>query len=322
MALLQISMIVISVAVLWVSSYSVAKYQILEMNTELAGIDKNKNKAQPITSFRIIETGMTPYLAAIDYITVAWFTVDLSVRFLVTPNKHDFLVNSNNIFDIVATLLLLFNFLFEMYLDAFLCQCLQVFRVLRLFRLLTYHSGLQVIITSIKLSYSVLQLLIFFMIASSTIYGSLIFYAERLTTDDSSNNLFISIPDAFWYATISLTTIGYGDLSPTTLLGRLFGSACVITGVLMIGLPMTIVVEIFTNLYNHLRARNKLPKQRRRILPVEAPRARKHNTGHGQTGAGDGHTAGHKAHAAEHKPVHDHKGSHPENKFSHGHTVA
>jgi potassium voltage-gated channel Shaw-related subfamily C protein 1 len=37
----------------------------------------------------------------------------------------------------------------------------------------------------------------------------------------------------------------------------------------MVGLPMTIVVEVFTNFYNHLRARSKLPKQRRRILPVE-----------------------------------------------------
>lgn len=39
--------------------------------------------------------------------------------------------------------------------------------------------------------------------------------------------------------------------------------------VIMVGLPMTIVVEVFTNYYNHLRARSKLPKQRRRILPVE-----------------------------------------------------
>jgi potassium voltage-gated channel Shaw-related subfamily C member 1 len=43
----------------------------------------------------------------------------------------------------------------------------------------------------------------------------------------------------------------------------------------MVSLPMTIVVEIFTNFYKHLVARSKLPKQRRRVLPVEAPRTRK-----------------------------------------------
>jgi hypothetical protein len=81
--------------------------------------------------------------------------------------------------------------------------------------------------------------------------------------------------ESFWYAIVSLTTIGFGDISPTTTLGRIFGSLCVITGVLMIGLPMTIVVEVFTQLYTHLGARSKLPKQRRRIQPVEAPRMRK-----------------------------------------------
>jgi potassium voltage-gated channel Shaw-related subfamily C member 1 len=84
---------------------------------------------------------------------------------------------------------------------------------------------------------------------------------------------------------LSLTTIGYGDLSPQTGLGRLFGGICVIFGVLMIGLPMTIVVEVFSQLYRHLNCRSKLPKQRRRIMPVEAPRARKAAAAHGAHGA-------------------------------------
>ena len=97
----------------------------------------------------------------------------------------------------------------------------------------------------------------------------------RLTTSDQDNNLFLSVIEAVWYSVVSLTTIGYGDIAPTTLLGRLFGSACAVCGALMVSLPMTIVVEIFTNFYKHLGARSKLPKQRRRVLPVEAPRTRK-----------------------------------------------
>lgn len=103
-----------------------------------------------------------------------------------------------------------------------------------------------------------------------------------MTTEDPDHNIFISIPEAFWYAIVSLTTIGYGDFSPKTSVGRLFGGACAVTGVLMVGLPMTIVVEIFSDFFNHLRARAKLPKTRRRILPVEAPRVRKRNHGHNE----------------------------------------
>lgn len=62
--------------------------------------------------------------------------------------------------------------------------------------------------------------------------------------------------------------------------GRLIGAFCVCVGVVMIGLPMTIVVEIFTDYSKHLGARSKMPKERRRICPVEAPRARKKANAH------------------------------------------
>jgi potassium voltage-gated channel Shaw-related subfamily C protein 1 len=136
-------------------------------------------------------------------------------------------------------------------------------------------KGLRIITLSIKTSYSILSLLVFFTLVASTMFGALIFYAERLTTHDQDNNLFISVVEAFWYSVVSLTTIGYGDISPTTLFGRIIGAVCAVLGAILLSLPMTIVVEIFTNFYKHLGARSKLPKQRRRVLPVEAPRLRK-----------------------------------------------
>jgi potassium voltage-gated channel Shaw-related subfamily C protein 1 len=272
---IQISMIIISVAVLWTSSYSISRYQILKMDNQLLN-SSDYQEDKRVTSFRLIDDDVSSLLVIVDYITAAWFIVDIVVRFVVSPSKREHIHNFDNLVDLIATLWLLIDLnVLRLFVNSVFQESLQVVRVLRLFRLLTYHPGLQVIITSIKKSAEVLQLLVFFMIVSSTIYGALIFYSERLTTDDPNKNLFISIPDAVWYSLVSLTTIGYGDLSPTTVLGRLFGSACVVTGVLMIGLPMTIVVEIFTNFYNHLRARSKLPKQRRRIQAVEAPRLRK-----------------------------------------------
>ena len=283
-AAIQISMIVLSVAILWISSYSPYNYEIVEMKS-MVTTRHNTITNQKITKFRLLNRHGFTYLQVFEYITMAWFIIDLTVRLVVSPNKHDYFHKFDNIIDIIATIWLVIDSILQIYIDSFLLKSIQVVRVLRLFRLLTYHPGLQVIITSIKTSAAVLQLLVFFIIVSSTIYGAVVFYAERLTTDNPDSNLFISVPDAFWYAIVSLTTIGYGELSPTTTLGRLFGGACVVTGVLMVGLPMTIVVEIFTNFYNHLRARSKLPKQRRRILPVEAPRLRKKTAGTGGNSA-------------------------------------
>lgn len=275
-AIIQITMIILSVVILWISTYPFSKYQIIEMRNQL--VNSNATNKQ-ITSFRLINAHMHPVLISLEYITVAWFFIDLTTRFTVSPDKLIFIQNFDNFVDIIASFLCALNPFLQFYVGAFLnpyiIQAVQVVRVLRLVRLLSYHPGLRVLILSIRTSSSILSLLVLFILFASTLFGAFIFYSERLTTDHQDNNLFISVIEAFWYSVVSLTTIGYGDITPTTLMGRLFGSVCTVTGALMISLPMTIVVEIFTNYYKHLGARSKLPKQRRRILPVEAPRLRK-----------------------------------------------
>lgn len=69
-----------------------------------------------------------------------------------------------------------------------------------------------------------------------------------------------------------MTTVGYGDLTPKTYLGMLVGSCCAVLGVLTIALPVPVIVSNFALFYSHTKARAKLPKKRRRVLPVEAVR--------------------------------------------------
>jgi len=69
-----------------------------------------------------------------------------------------------------------------------------------------------------------------------------------------------------------MTTVGYGDMVPKTYLGMFVGSLCALTGVLTIALPVPVIVSNFALFYSHTQARAKLPKKRRRVLPVEAVR--------------------------------------------------
>ena len=75
-----------------------------------------------------------------------------------------------------------------------------------------------------KYSSSVLWLLIFFVLIAVCVFASLIYYAERIATRKPDENMFGSIPDAIWFNMITMSTIGYGDLYPKTMLGMLIGA--------------------------------------------------------------------------------------------------
>lgn len=77
-----------------------------------------------------------------------------------------------------------------------------------------------------------------------------------------------------------------------TFAGMFVGTLCAVTGVLTISLPVPVIVSNFTMFYSHTQARSKLPKKRRRVLPVEAPRAKQPPAGGGGGGPGGGGARG------------------------------
>ena len=102
------------------------------------------------------------------------------------------------------------------------------------------------------------------------ISGATMFYIERLSNPAESQ--MPSIMEGLWYSLGTITTIGYGDIVPKSLFGMILGAISTVVGVIIIDLPMPIIVETFANFYVHLKARQQLPKQRRRTTPAVIPR--------------------------------------------------
>jgi hypothetical protein len=93
------------------------------------------------------------------------------------------------------------------------------------------------------------------------------FYAEK----GMDGTTFTSIPAAFWYTIVTMTTLGYGDMVPKTIAGKLFGSVCSLSGVLVIALPVPVIVSNFGRIYSQSQRQDKRRAQKRaRLARIKA----------------------------------------------------
>jgi potassium voltage-gated channel Shaw-related subfamily C protein 1 len=195
-----------------------------------------------------------------------------------------------NVIDFIATM----SFYSDMILqrlaadieNADILDFFSIIRILRLFKLTRHSRGLKILVHTFKASAKELFLLVFFLVLGIVIFASLVYYAERLQANP--RNDFKSIPEGLWWAIVTMTTVGYGitfvtidkttqtnamchcigDMVPRTYAGMLVGALCALAGVLTIALPVPVIVSNFTMFYSHTQAREKLPRQRRRVCNV------------------------------------------------------
>ncbi|XP_072449802.1 potassium voltage-gated channel subfamily V member 2-like [Chiloscyllium punctatum] len=180
-------------------------------------------------------------------------SAQLVLRLVSAPQPHRFLLRPINL----AHLLALLPFYSELAAGrpgpGQHSRLLQAARPLRVFRVLTlarYSTGLRAFgFTLRRCSQQVCCLLLFMALGIFT-FSALVHQAEHHLPGTN----FTSIPAAWWWAAVSISTVGYGDTTPETLLGRFFAFACISFGIILNGMPISMLFNKFSDYYAKLKA--------------------------------------------------------------------
>lgn len=119
---------------------------------------------------------------------------------------------------------------------------LRVLRLLRLFKLTRYSRAMGLLAQVFREEAATFGTTLFILMVMMILASSGIYLVEREAQPDA----FGSIPAAMWWAMATLTTVGYGDVTPTTPLGKLFGACITIVGVGMVALPSGLLASAFS----------------------------------------------------------------------------
>ncbi|XP_028811693.1 potassium voltage-gated channel subfamily C member 1a isoform X3 [Denticeps clupeoides] len=240
----------------------------------------NRTELNPVDNSTIFsqETETVVYLTYIEGVCVVWFTFEFLIRVMFCPDKLKFVRNTLNIIDFVAIL----PFYLEVGLSGLsskaakdvlgFLRVVRFVRILRIFKLTRHFVGLRVLGHTLRASTNEFLLLIIFLALGVLIFATMIYYAERIGAKPndpraSEHTSFKNIPIGFWWAVVTMTTLGYGDMYPQTWSGMLVGALCALAGVLTIAMPVPVIVNNFGMYYSLAMAKQKLPKKKNKHIP-------------------------------------------------------
>ncbi|OWF35707.1 potassium voltage-gated channel subfamily A member 1-like [Mizuhopecten yessoensis] len=197
-------------------------------------------------------------LFLIEAVCICWFSIELVCRLLSSPSKKRFLKDLVNWIDFAS--IMPFFLSMGLYLISHECgqsksgflSVLRVLRVSRILKLSKHSVGLQILGKTMQTSISELVMFALFLGIGIIISSGAMFYAEL----PQPNSQFKSIPDAFWWSIVSMTTVGYGDMYPCGAFGKIVGSMTVISGILSIALPVPVIVANFNTFYRQSQTRS------------------------------------------------------------------
>lgn len=174
----------------------------------------------------------------LEWIFTLIFTAEYVVRLAVVRKKRKYALSFFGIVDLLSIL--------PTYVAIFLVgsqyfMVIRILRLLRMFRVLkmAHHFGQSnLLLNALRASWPKISVFLFFILTLVSIEGTLMYLVEG-----EKNPGFSSIPQSIYWAIVTVTTVGYGDVSPITVVGKILSSIIMLSGFAIIAVPAGIVTS-------------------------------------------------------------------------------
>lgn len=198
-------------------------------------------------------------ITIIDAVCTGWFTLEFILRLTFCPDKLQFAKKIQNWMDFLVIIPL---YLLLVLGRTMLIEYLNTLRVVRIFRFFKLLYDLQILGNTLTASRHQLCILLFILFIPVIVFSSLVLYAE---TTWGNKEEFHNLPNSLWWGIVTMTTLGYGDVVPTSFAGKVIGGVASICGIIILSTSASVIGSTFSLYYNLAQAQLRIPKKKRKF---------------------------------------------------------
>lgn len=169
------------------------------------------------------------------------FTIEYVLRIVTIRNKKDYIFSFFGVIDFLAIVPFYLSLFFPVTKFFLIIRMLRMLRIFRILNLLDFMNDGFLIVKALKSSSRKIYIFLLFLMIFSVVVGSMMYMVEGHKAG------FESIPQSIYWAVVTVTTVGYGDVSPTTPLGKFFAIVLMLAGYSIIAVPTGIVTAEMRN---------------------------------------------------------------------------
>lgn len=176
-------------------------------------------------------------LVILEYLLTAFFTFEYLARIYCSPKPRAYALSFFGIIDLLSILPMYLGFFVHGARFMIVLRSFRLIRVFRIFKLFTFLQEGYLLLESIKQSLRKISVFFLFVLIIVICLGTVMYMVEC----DEPGTQFTDIPTSIYWAIVTMTTVGYGDITPITTLGRFFSAIVMLLGYTIIAVPTGIV---------------------------------------------------------------------------------